>query len=208
MKEVTAQELKELDPKRFEKEYHKWQEYSADYDWAEWVKEDYESQMKCEGIKVDNFYWDIGYSQSDGADFDGHVVMHEWMEANPQYAEQYPALYLACKQDGSYIAVRTAPRGHYLHFKFNESWWGTDPCGIFRGLDKDTWVELVDEQAGAANLEYEIKSTCERFMSAMYRTLRDEYEDITSEEAFIGSCECNEITFNLKTSEVDDEIYC
>ena len=202
MKDVTAKELKELDPKRFEKEYYKWQEYAADYDWAEWVKEDYESQMKCEGIKVDNFEWDVSYSQGDGAAFNGHVVVHEWMQANPQYAEQYPALYLACKQDGSYVTLR-AGRGMFMHANLNESWWATDPCGIFHMLDKDTWVELVDNQAGSLDVEAEIKSTCERFMSEMYYKLRDEYEHVTSEDAFIESCECNEVTFEIEGEECE-----
>ena len=202
MKDVTAAELKERDPKRFEKEYYKWQEYSADYDWAEWVKEDYISQMRVEGINVDNFQWDIGYSQGDGAAFNGHVVVHEWMQANPQYADQYPALYLACKQDGSYVTLRTG-RGMFMHANLNESWWGTDPCGIFSGLDKDTWVELVDDQAGSLDVEAEIKSTCERFMSEMYYKLRDEYEHVTSEDAFIESCECNDVTFEIEGEECE-----
>ena len=197
MKTVTAQELKELDPKRFEKEYYAWQEYAVYDDWAEWIKEDYESAMKCEGIKVDNFEWDISYSQGDGAAFNGHVVVHEWMAANPQYMEQYQALYLACKQDGSYVTLRTG-RGMYMHANMNESWFGTEPCGIFNGLDKDTWWELVVEQSDAASVEDEIRSTCERFMSEMYYKLRGEYEHITSEESFIESCECNEITFELE----------
>lgn len=202
MKDVSAKELKERDPKRFEKEYYKWQEYSADYDWAEWVKEDYISQMRVEGINVDNFQWDIGYSQGDGAAFNGHVVVYEWMQANPQYAEQYPALYLACKQDGSYVTLRTG-RGMFMHANLNESWWGTDPCGIFSGLDKDTWVELVEDQSGSLDVEAEIKSTCERFMSEMYYKLRDEYEHLTSEESFIESCECNEITFEIEGEECE-----
>lgn len=197
MKTVTAQELKELDPRRFKKEYESWYEYACYDDWADWIKEDYISQMRVEGIKVDNFEWDVSYSQGDGAAFNGHVVVHEWMAANPQYMEQYQALYLACKQDGSYVTLRTG-RGMYMHANMNESWWGTDPEGIFNGLDKDTWGELVDEQGSAASLEDEIKSTCERFMSAMYDTLRDEYEHITSEESFIDSCECNEVTFELE----------
>lgn len=200
MKEVTAQELKALDHKRFEKEYNAWQEYAVYDDWADWIKEDYESQMRCEGIKVDNFEWDISYSQGDGAAFNGHVVVHEWMEANPQYMEQYQALYLASKQDGSYVTLRTG-RGMYMHANLNESWWATDPEGIFNGLDKDTWVELVDDQSGAANPEDEIKSTCERFMSDMYRTLRDEYENITSEDAFVESCDANGVTFELEGEE-------
>jgi hypothetical protein len=203
MRDVTAKELKELDPKRFKEEYYKWQEYAADYDWADWIKDNYTADMRVEGIKIDNFYWDISYSQGDGANFDGHAVVHEWMEANPQYAEQYPALYLACKQDGSYVSVRTGNRGHNMHFNLNESWWGTDPCGIFHMLDKDTWVELVDDQAGFVDVEAEIRSTCERFMQDMYYKLRDEYEHITSEESFIESCECNEVTFEIEGEECE-----
>ena len=200
MPTYTPEELKTLHPKRFKKEYEAWQEHAIYDDWADWIKEDYESQMLCEGIKVDNFEWDISYSQGDGAAFNGHVVVHEWMEANPQYMEQYQALYLACKQDGSYVTLRTG-RGMYMHANLNESWWGTDPEGIFNGLDKDTWVELVDDQSGAANPEDEIKSTCERFMSDMYRTLRDEYENITSEDAFVESCDANGVTFELEGKE-------
>ena len=202
MKTVTAQELKELDPKRFEKEHYSWQEYAADYDWAEWVKEDYISQMRVEGINVDNFEWDVSYSQGDGAAFNGHVVVHEWMAANPQYMEQYQALYLACKQDGSYVTLRTG-RGMYMHANMNESLWGTEPCGIFSGLDIETWRELVEEQGSAASLEDEIKSTCERFMSAMYDTLRDEYEHVTGEESFIDSCECNGVDFEIEGEECE-----
>jgi hypothetical protein len=36
----------------------------------------------------------------------------------------------------------------------------------------------------------------------LYRELRDEYEHLTSEESFIESCECNEITFEENEDEV------
>lgn len=198
MPTYTPEELRSQHPKVFEKEYNAWREYMPYHDWADWIKEDFEAEMECDGIHVDNFYWGISYSQGDGASFDGHIQIDEWMEANPQYAEQYQALYLACKQDGSYITVRTGNRGHNMHFKFNESWWGTEPDGIFTGLDKDTWVELVEDQASSASLEDEIRSTCERFMSDMYHKLRDEYEEITSEDAFVESCDCNGITFEVE----------
>jgi hypothetical protein len=204
LKEVTAQELKALDPRRFKKEYESWMEYQPYHDWAEWLTDDFKAEMKCEGIHVDNFYWDISYSQGDGANFDGYIQISEWMEANPQYAEQYQALYLACEQDGSYITVRTGNRGHNMHFNFNESWWGTEPCGIFHLLDKDTWCELVEDQASSASIEDEIRSTCERFMKDLYYKLRDEYENLTSEDAFVESCECNGVTFEVECE--DDHV--
>jgi len=198
LKDVTATELKALDPKRFEKEYYAWQEYAYHDDWADYIKEDFESQMRVYGIKVDRFTWDIGYSQSDGAAFDGHVSVYQWMEANPQYIERYPALYLACKTDGSYITFRTNNRGMYMHTNVTEYLYETQPEGVFKMLDEEAWVELVTEQWGSAGLEEEIKSTCERFMSDMYDRLRDEYENITSEDAFVESCECNGITFEVE----------
>ena len=198
MKTVTAQELKELDPKRFQKEYEDWQEYACYDEWADWIKEDFESQMRVYGIKVDRFTWDIGYSQNDGAAFDGHVSVYQWMEANPQYIERYPALYLACKSDGGYMTLRTGNRGMHMHANMCDSLYETYPEGVFKMLDEDAWVELVSEQWDSAGLEEEMKSTCERFMSDMYHTLRDEYEHITSEESFIDSCECNEVTFEIE----------
>jgi hypothetical protein len=203
LKEVTATELRALDPKRFEKQYYAWQEYAVYDDWADYIKEDFESQMRVYGISVDRFTWDIGYSQSDGAAFDGHVSIYAWMEANPQYIEQYPALYLACKTDGSYISLRVANRGMYMHPNTTEYLYETQPEGVFAMLDADTWQELVNDQWDRAGLEEEIKSTCERFMSDMYDRLRDEYENITSEDAFVESCECNGITFEVEGEEYE-----
>jgi hypothetical protein len=203
MREVTAQELKELDPKRFEKEYYAWLEYAVYDDWADYIKEDFDSQMQVQGIHVDRFTWDIGYSQSDGAAFDGHVSVYAWMEANPQYIERYPALYLACKTDGSYMTLRTGNRGMYMHTNMTEYLYETLPEGVFKMLDEDAWVELVSEQWDSAGLEEEIKSTCESFMSDMYDRLRDEYENITSEDAFVASCECNEVTFEIEGEECE-----
>jgi len=201
MPTISPEELRSQHPKRFEKEYQKWQEYAADYDWADYIKEDFESQMQVQGIHVDRFTWCISYSQGDGAAFDGHVMVYQWMEANPQYIERYPALYLACKSDGSYITFRTNNRGFYMHTNVTEYLYETQPEGVFAMLDEEAWVELVTEQWDSAGLEEEIKSTCERFMSDMYDRLRDEYENITSEDAFVESCECNDITFEIEGEE-------
>jgi len=203
LKTVTAKELKELDPKQFQKQYYAWQEYAVYDDWADWIKENFEADMRCEGIKVDKFTWDIGYSQSDGAAFDGHVIIYEWMEANPQYIERYPALYIACKQDGSYMTLRTNNRGFYMHTNIVDHLYETAPEGVFSMLDEDAWTELVIDQWDRAGLEGEMKSTCESYMKDMYYKLRDEYENTTSEEAFIESCECNEVTFEIEGEECE-----
>jgi len=203
LKTVTAKELKELDPKRFQKEYFSWVEYAVYDEWADWIKEDFVSQMQVQGINVDKFTWNISYSQSDGAAFDGHVVIYEWMEANPQYIERYLALYLACKQDGSYMTLRTNNRGFYMHTNIVDHLYETAPEGVFSMLDEDAWTELVIDQWDRAGLEDEMKSTCERFMQDMYDKLRDEYENLTSEDAFIESCEFNDATFEIEGEECE-----
>jgi len=198
MPTISPEEFRNQHPKKFEKEYQKWTEYAADYDWADYIKDDFESQMQVQGIHVDRFTWDISYSQGDGAAFEGRVFVYQWMEANPQYIERYPALYIACKSDGSYAKIRNANRGFYMYCNINESLYETYPEGVFAMLDEDAWVELVVEQWDSAGLEGEMKSTCERFMQDFYDRLRDEYENITSEDAFLESCECNGITFETE----------
>jgi len=46
--------------------------------------------------------------------------------------------------------------------------------------------------------ENELQSYVDEVCNNLYRMLRDEYEHLTSEEAFIDSCECNEITFEIE----------
>jgi len=204
MPTYTPEELRSQHPKVFTKEYYKWMEYGVYDDWADYIKEDFESQMQVYGIKVNRFYWDISYSQGDGASFEGHVSVYRWMEANPQYIERYPALYLACKSDGSYMTVRShGSRANYMHTDMTEYLNETQPEGVFAMLDEDAWIELVVTQWDEAGLEGEMKSTCERFMQDFYDRLRDEYEHLTSEESFIESCECNGITFEIEGEECE-----
>jgi hypothetical protein len=125
------------------------------------------------------------------------------MEANPQYIERYLALYLACKQDGSYMTLRTNNRGFYMHTNIVDHLYETAPEGVFSMLDEDAWTELVIDQWDRAGLEDEMKSTCERFMQDMYDKLRDEYENLTSEDAFIESCEFNDATFEIEGEECE-----
>jgi hypothetical protein len=204
----TPEELRSQHPKRFEKEYERWREYAADWDWHEWAEDEIKADMKAHGIEVDRFLWSGFYSQGDGAAFEGRVNLADWMRVTKSneeqtFAEKYPALYLACKQDGSYASVRNANRGFYMYVNTEESLWGTEPCGIFSQLDKDAWDELVNDQYNCAALEEEVRTTCERFMSDFYNTLRDEYENITSEDAFVASCEANDITFEIEGEECE-----
>lgn len=202
MPTYTPEELRTLHPKRFRKEYEDWALHAADFDWTDYAQDECKKDLEMYGIHADNLYWQVSYSQGDGASFDGFVNIRDWMnavyaDAEFTFAEKYPALFIACKQDGSFIRVRTGNRGTNMILDLRENWRGTRAEGIFTGLDDATWDELVEDQVTDADLEAEIRKDCEARMYDFYRTLRDEYEHLTSEDAFVESCICNGVTFEV-----------
>lgn len=196
---MDAKELKERDPKRFDKEYWKWTEYAADYDWWEYAQDEFKADCALKGVRVDDIVFSGFYSQGDGAAFAGKVYVYEWMEIM-KLDEQYPAAYLACKSDGTFVSLEIG-RGNNMRANMEDHLFDSESEGIFAGLDAGEWLALVDEQIDAMSVETEILTYCEDLAKDLYKSLRAEYDHLTSEESFIESCECNEITFE----EIEDE---
>jgi hypothetical protein len=207
MPQITARELLEQDPKRFQKEYSSWCEHALDYDWWDFIEERFKTDVSAEGIIVERIYFSLSYSQGDYASFEGQINVAEWMEANKDgdqtYADKYPALYLAVMDYGEYASVSDRTnRGGWPRVTFDGTCAGnTEPAGIFAGLDNDDWDELVIDQYDAADLEKELQSAVEAMCRKLYRDLQDECEHLMSEQSFIESCECNEITFEIEDEE-------
>ena len=191
LKNVT--ELREHDPKRFEKEYYKWCEHTPDYDWWDCIDENFKEDCAKLGVRVDDIVFSGFYSQGDGAAFRGRVYVYEWMEQEGHHIT-HPAAYLACRDDGSYVSLTTG-RGNNMRASIEECACMTTPSEIFVGLDQQAWEELVDAQLSDLSLEDEVLSFCNDLADKLYNDLRDEYEHLTSEEMFIEHCEANEITF-------------
>lgn len=190
---MNVHELKERDPKRFEKEYHEWYQNTADYEWWDWIEADFIDTCGQLGVRVDSITFSGFYSQGDGAAFTGRVDVYRWMEQKGHHIT-YPAAYLACRDDGSYVRLETG-RGNNMRANIEEYANQTAPSGIFVGLEQTAWEELVDAQIGDLSLEDDVLSWCEELADKLYRDLRDEYEHLTSEAMFIEHCEANEVTF-------------
>jgi hypothetical protein len=94
-------------------------------------------------------------------------------------------------EDGS--ASKRARRRDAFNFKVVYDWIHHTNISGFSLPDFCAYVELDKSQRG----EW-VGKRC----SKLYRELRDEYEHLTSEESFIESCECNEITFEENEDEV------
>lgn len=197
MKTVTAAELLILDKKAFETEYYKWQEYCMDGNDMDYITDAFKERCEPLGITVDHIGYCISYSQGDGAHFDGRVDIPTFME-HTKMNEKYLALYLACKDDGSYVNISTTHRGNMQVNDWNMFANQTAPSGVFSDLKQEDWEDLVDSQTDAADMEGEVLALCRDLAHDLYTNLQEEYEYQTSEESFIESCECNDITFEIE----------
>lgn len=206
MREVTARELQDVDPNRFQRKYHEWLHYATDHDWWDHIEENFKKTMESFGVDVHRIFFDVGYSQSDHAGFTGRIWLSDWMKSvhvdhEFTYADAYSALFLGADVDGSYIdigegrnrmsvSIRATPENSY-------------PSGVFANLEEDAWEELVNDQYTDMDVDLTIRRWVEDKADDLYRDLRDEHDALTSEEAFIESCELNEVTFEVES---DDEI--
>lgn len=206
---ISAKELQSIDPKRFQKEYSKWVEYGIYDDWWDYIESNLKEELAPFGVTTLRLEFSLGYSQSDYATFTGTIHVSEWMEkvkdGEQTYAEKYPALYLDLLEYGSHASISTAHRSGYGRVNHDHYLGNTYPSGIFQHLDQESWDLLVDEQCIESNIERAMQEWVNDRSRQLYRELRDEYEHLTSEESFIESCECNDITFDLEES--DHEIF-
>jgi len=201
-RQLSAAQLKEADYAMFQKEYSKWIEYGLDYEWWDFIEERLAEDLAKVGITKLKMYFSLSYCQSDYATFTGTVHVSEWMETNNDgdqtYAEKYPALHRYLWDSGDHSSISSGYRGGWGSVNFDMHFGNTYPSGIFKHLDQESWDELVEEQYDAANLSDAMQEWVTARSKQLYRDLQKEYEYLSSEEAFIESCECNEVTFELE----------
>lgn len=188
---MNIHELKETDPKRFEREYWSWVEHECDYEWWDSVEENFKERMKEFGLDVYKIAFSLSYSQGDYATFEGYIAIDELLEK--LYPEQIvltqefrdwgrePVEY---RRSGTpYIALRWYPGN-------------TCPSGLFKDLDQDAWSALTEQAADDFDLERTVNDWLAAQASELYDDLQKEYEYLTSEEQYIEYCECNDIAFD------------
>jgi hypothetical protein len=211
MPTLTAKELLEQHPRKFREEYLKWTEYAVDYDWWDYIEERLKAKLEPAGVRDIKLYFRLSYSQGDYATFVGSIDVHKWMDVTKDgpdtegtltYAEKYPALRIAMEDYGDSASLTTYNRDCVARVSLDGGCIGnTYAAGIFAGLDSDAWDELVEEQFYEAGLEQALQDYVDDISQELYTDLREEYEHLTSEESFIESCECNEITFEIEECE-------
>jgi hypothetical protein len=158
------------------------------------------------GVRNVKLHFSLSYSQGDYATFEGQINVAMWMDVTKDgeltYAEKYPALRLAMEDYGDSASVTTYNRSCGARVNLDGGCIGnTYAEGIFAGLEPEAWDALVEAQYNEAGLEQALQDYVDNISRQLYRDLRDEYEHLTSEESFIESCECNDVTFEIEECE-------
>lgn len=156
-------------------------------------------------------YFSGFWAQGDGASWVGHVDIPKWIEwmraqrqreldcgpCRPGNGTPFTDEQLLWIDEG-YLVDWLEPRMHirggtrYSHSgtmqlsdedKWVSSYDEEVPEGVFAGMHCDAFVEAFEQIVGAALFEEALKAARE-FADEIYRNLEEEYEYLTSEEAF------------------------
>lgn len=208
-KEISAKELHEADPKRFEEEHWKWTEHMPDYEWYDYLLNDFKEQGKAKGFDIEDIRFTGFWSQGDGASWTGDVDIVKYIEANNLQADpQWFGLGELVKGEwvARYVGVYTRdPRNSHYNTMRSEWYRDTqyDESSVFdAGPLMGALVSKVADSVDWELCEEHMLEDAKSFADDMYKALREEYEYLTSEESFIEHCECNEVMFEV---EVDEE---
>jgi hypothetical protein len=206
---VSAEELKALDPKRFQREYYKWATHAADYNWYEDAYEYFLDKWAAQGLTVDpkSICFSGFYSQGDALGFTGNMDASVFMQSLG-YHETHYALWLDVQNYGAHIYTRRSPgwsnriNGAELDYYVGN----TNPTGVFQDLPTDVWDDLVakDYDEVVTDIEEAATEFFQKCADELFKALQDEYDYLTSEECFIENCEINDIRFEIETEDFDE----
>jgi len=200
-REVSAAELQKLDPKRFERAYWKWVEHHY------WDGDDtiayFIERLDGEGIfsvGPNDVQWSGFYCQGSGASFSARVDLLKYMR-DRDYDESHQALYLDMENYGVTCKI-SANRSNCMPSCADIDYTPGNclPAGIYSDLPQEGWDRLLEAQWDdvCSILEKDVAELASDKADDLFKDLESDYEACTSEEAFIESCECNEVTFKLE----------
>ncbi len=189
----TVEELKELSTSAYDRAYNWWLE-GFDYDWWEFVYDDFKRIAKILGITVKDIHFSGFWSQGDGARFLGEYSYAPGsVKAIKEYAPQDETLHRIAhdlqlaQRYAFYRLVVTIKDGYwagnYVHERTVD----------FEGHGHYYSYSLTDNEEKALE---GVKEALTDLMCWLYRQLEKEWEYLTSEEQFEESCEANEYLFD------------
>jgi hypothetical protein len=191
-------QLKAQHPDEFAREHVKYLEYGLCEGWWECIYDNFREECARKyDLQVGRIWFSGFYSQGDGAAFDGRIPFKTFMTLKG-FNEKYPALYLHAEELKATAESDISHRGsHIKGADLSDMGVSTYPQGAFALLSEEAWDTLVESDRDAEDWEAEVTRFFCDLADELYIDLRDEYEYLTSEEAFIESAEINELTYEV-----------
>lgn len=221
---MNIETLKVTNRRAYDKVFDQWREgQCADYDWYEFTFEQAYEDGKTRGFYIDSAYkkgssdvhslsiYFSGFcSQGDGASWEGHVDVPEWLEwlrneraaevelgpCRPGNGTPFTDQQLLWIDEGYRIdwlehrvSIRTSARGSYNMYLRDDGPWNCSayeedvPEGVFAGMNGDTFTSTFNEVV--PDFLETVLAAARAFADEIYKNLEAEYEYLTSEESFI-----------------------
>ncbi len=190
--EIKVYQFDELSDEAKEKAHQWWGDGGFDYEWWEFIYEDFKERAKEAGFDVTNIYWRGFWSQGDGAMFE-----YDYMRDKLRL-EFISQLGLSPMRkdwliNNTSISGSGKQRGHYYHEKScdHNIYWELDNGDIAYGTLFYDWLDSFD-----ANFAEFVIDKYEDLCRELYKSLEKEYEYLNSDEAVDETIMLNEYDFD------------
>lgn len=209
--ETTLYQFDELSDKAKAKALDKCREWNVDYDWWEYLYENFTQDVAQYGysVGVKDISFSGFWSQGDGAKFSGHVSKdhNQCLGLLPcDLATRVRDYNAKCRLLGVQeitleFSSRITSSGHYCHSGYMrldcptfgwEDWEDFDRVDI--GMQSE-FHDLTDALRDCDEIDRAVIEEARGHADDLYRALRDEYEWLTSDEQVAESIRCNEREF-------------
>ena len=180
---------------------------TEDSDWDDAVEQDFKNRMEDMGVNVDNIYCTLSYSQGDGACFSGGmgtIGVKKFCEKHPTLLKDYPVISkLFYEHDASFGVEVYINHSRYSHSNsMRVSMHINSPmdCLPYDPDDESDLRTIVVNQLEDLfhdefiRLEKELLDLMRGYADELYKSLQEEYEYLTSDEAVIEYIKSNQIT--------------
>lgn len=175
--------------------------------WHECITNNAKEDGRELGFNIHNIYFDLSYSQGDGASWVGTVDLIKWLEKHKP--EDPQAHILAALMENNWVDTYmdiTANTSRYAHSNTMQRSGvevhceGSDDTlsiGMFAGANVRMLMESLPDSY-VDGIADEALESARDYADDIYKKLRNEYEYMCSEEYIAELCDANEYLFNKK----------
>ena len=202
MAEVSASELKLIDPERFDKEYWKWTGHLLDYDWWDSVYEMAIGDGEALGFSIEDISFDL-YRRD--ASWEGEVDLLKFAKAYALEADPKWFVVLELVKDGWASPTMSISRYGYRNttMRVGDYWVnlverdedGVVTRGVMAGAGVAQVLDAIGGEAVLEEMEELVLEKANDFAHTILGMLQEEYDYLTSEEAFVEHCDADDVTF-------------